>query len=160
MNAETAQCRVSLQPSTRSFQHTARAPARVGRFFWILANPKTEYCLSSGNDKHLLLKTLIWASVSGRTCIRIQRTKAPYQIRRGSACVWFNAPGWEAETKPTVSRRVGPPLWWNEVRQEAGAICRWKSDPGKAQQAAWKRVLRESDGNAGHEAYTAVAWGV
>jgi len=46
------------------------------------------------------------------------------------------------------------------VRQEAGAISRWKSGPGKAQQAAWKRVLRESDGNAGREAYTAVAWGV
>jgi hypothetical protein len=47
-----------------------------------------------------------------------------------------------------------------KVRQEAGAISRWKSGPGKAQQAAWKRVLRESDGNAGREAYTAVAWGV
>ena len=47
-----------------------------------------------------------------------------------------------------------------KVRQEAGAISRWKSGPGKAQQATWKRVLRESDGNAGHEAYTAVAWGV
>ena len=47
-----------------------------------------------------------------------------------------------------------------KVRQEAGAISRWKSGPGKAQQVTWKRVLRESDGNAGHEAYTAVAWGV
>jgi hypothetical protein len=47
-----------------------------------------------------------------------------------------------------------------KVRQEAGAISRWKSGPGKAERAAWKRVLRESDGNAGHEAYTAVAWGV
>jgi two-component sensor histidine kinase len=29
------------------------------------------------------------------------------------------------------------------VRQEAGAISRWKSGSGKAQQATWKRVLRE-----------------
>ena len=48
----------------------------------------------------------------------------------------------------------------DEGASEAGAISRWKSGPGKAQQAAWKRVLRESDGNAGREAYTAVAWGV
>jgi len=31
----------------------------------------------------------------------------------------------------------------SKVRQEAGAISRWKSGPGKVQQAAWKRVLRE-----------------
>jgi len=30
-----------------------------------------------------------------------------------------------------------------KVRQEAGAISRCKSDPGKAQPATWKRVLRE-----------------
>ena len=57
---------------------------------------------------------------------------------------------------PGARRIVGE----RNVRQEAGAISRWKSGPGKAQQAAWKRVLRESDGNAGREAYTAVAWGV
>jgi hypothetical protein len=31
----------------------------------------------------------------------------------------------------------------DEGAKQAGAIGRWKSDPGKAEQAAWKRVLRE-----------------
>jgi len=42
-----------------------------------------------------------------------------------------------------------PRLRGSKVRQEAGAISRWKSGPGKAEQAAWKRVLRESEGNVG-----------
>ena len=37
-------------------------------------------------------------------------------------------------------RRVGQ----REGASEAGAISRCKSGPGKAQQAAWKRVLREA----------------
>ena len=32
----------------------------------------------------------------------------------------------------------------SEGASEAGAISRCKSGPGKAQQAAWKRVLREA----------------
>ena len=32
----------------------------------------------------------------------------------------------------------------DEGASEAGAISRCKSGPGKAQQAAWKRVLREA----------------
>jgi hypothetical protein len=68
------------------------------------------------------------------------------------------------KSKMNPSAAAPEPNRWHfgksKVRQEAGAISRWKSGPGKAQQAAWKRVLRESDGNAGHEAYTAVAWGV
>jgi len=42
--------------------------------------------------------------------------------------------------------------------KKAGAISRWKSDPGKAEQAAWKQVLPEAA--ATPNPYTAVAWGV
>jgi hypothetical protein len=44
----------------------------------------------------------------------------------------------------------GPPPWkmllvarMEEGAKQAGAIGRWKSDPGKAEQATWKQVLRE-----------------
>ena len=33
---------------------------------------------------------------------------------------------------------------WRKAPSKAGAISRCKSDPGKAEQAAWKRVLREA----------------
>jgi hypothetical protein len=50
------------------------------------------------------------------------------------------------KSKMNPSAAAPEPNRWHfgksKVRQEAGAISRWKSGPGKAQQAAWKRVLR------------------
>ena len=44
--------------------------------------------------------------------------------------------------------------------RKAGAIGWCKSSPGKVQHTAWKRVLRETAGDGGREAYTVVAWDV
>jgi hypothetical protein len=47
-----------------------------------------------------------------------------------------------------------------EGASEAGAICRCKSGPGKDEQSAWKRVLREAAAMPNTKRTQRGAWGV